>query len=338
MKKDLFYILSFCLMVWSCAENADKALQPMKSVDVCRLDENLCLLNAPKSLGVIDGDSFVIAAGDNVFVYGRDGQQKSFFNRKGRGQYEYQILAYVRGCEDKLFVWDSGSNKFIAYDRDGNGIKEYPYKSAIKDFLPFGDKLYIYSAGKRSDYTVDVLDLDSGIVVDSLLNTTAEHRLLLSNESAAPLCIYDKQLFFMPRDAMDIYKYSIEGGELEKVRSVESGTFRVESVPDNSIIASDFMKAARYLFSNSYTVAIGVGKRNYAVLTNEGKAALDNRMQVTDNELTTNYYSLDGRVKEYSSERSFDTRLVSSYAGDIYFIDHSVVEEDDCYMLKVLGN
>jgi hypothetical protein len=337
MMKNLILCLFCCASVLSCI-NDENNLSPLDSRAVCQLDENLTLLDAPRTLSIIDKDNFVITAGDNIIVYGFDGKQKSFFNRKGRGQFEYQMLSYVRGCDNRIYAWDAGSCKFIEYDESGNGVKEYLYKSAISDFLPYGDKLYIYNSGKRSKYVVDVFDLRLGIVADSLVNTTPSHRLLLTNESSKPMAIKDDALYFMPRDAMDIYKYSFDNKEVEKVRSVESKTFKVESVADDGIVGSDFMKAVKYLFSSSYTLALGVGRHNYTVLTSEGKAEVDNRLQVSNNELTANYYVIGNKVKEFSSERNFDIRLAASFSGDIYFIDHSVEEDNDCYTLKVLKN
>ncbi len=339
MNKYLFLVsIVACLLVVSCRNDNEAFLPQLNNRVICQLEENLTLLDAPKTLSMIDEDNFVITAGDNIIVYGFDGKQKSFFSRKGRGQYEYQMLSYVRGFDNRIYAWDAGSCKFIEYDESGNGIKEYFYKSGIRDFLPYGDKLYIYNSGKRSKYVVDVFDLQRGIVIDSLVNTTPLHRLLLTSESSTPMAIKDNALYFMPRDAMDIYTYSFDNKKVEKVRSVESKTFKVESIADDGIVGSDFMKAMKYLFSSSYTLALGVGRHNYTVLTSEGKAEVDNRLQVSNNELTANYYVIGNKVKEFSSERNFDIRLVASFSGDIYLIDHSVEEDNDCYTLKIIDN
>lgn len=297
---------AFAVSLVSCSGSSDQAGFDIKSEAVCVLDENLLLLDAPTSSGVVEGNGFMVAAGDDIILYGFDGQQLSLFSKKGRGRYEYQTLSYVRGEGDKIYVWDSGRTSFIVYDRNGDGMAEYKYGSAIKDFLPHEDKLYIYTAGKRADHIIDVFDMTSCSVVDSLVASTPEHRLLLSNEATAPMSVYDGYLCFMPKGALDIYRWPLSGGEVSKVGAVSSETFKVDKIGDNGIVGRDFMKAARYLFSNSYTLTLSAGRKGFMVLANEGTAELDKSLKVTEDNLTMNLYRIDdklGHLKESAEER-----------------------------------
>ena len=323
----------------SCKGSSSQVVAEIKSEAVCVLDENLLLLDAPKSLSVVDGKGFMVAAGDNVVLYDFDGRQLSSFNKRGRGSYEYQLLSYVRGEGDKIYVWDSGRTSFIVYDRNGEGMAEYKYGSAIKDFLPHGDKLYIYTAGKRTSHIINVFDMKSCAVVDSLVVPTPEHCLLLSNEAAAPMSVYDGCLYFMSKDALDIYSWPLSGGEVSKVGTVASETFKVDKIGDAGIIGRDFMKAARYLFSNSYTLALSVGRKGFMVLANEGTAELDKSLKVTEDNLTMNLYRTDarlGHLKKSAEKRSVDVRTICSSEGEIYFLRHDVENENDRYTLEVI--
>ena len=327
------------LLSVSCKGPSVRSVPEIKSETVCDLDENLLMLDAPKSLGIIEGDGFVVAAGDNVVVYDFDGRQISSFNKKGRGRHEYQMLSYVRGDGDKIYVWDSGRTKFIAYSRDGEGLAEYKYGSAIKDFLPVGNRIYIYAAGRRADHVIDVFDMCSGAVVDSLVATGPEHRLLLSNEAAAPMSVYDGYLYFMSKDALDVYRWPLDGGDVENVGRIASGTFKVDKMGDDGIIGRDFMKAARYLFSNSYTLALSAGSRGFMALVNEGSAELDKQLKVVEDNLTMSLYRTDSRFRrteESSAKRSVDVRTLCSSGGRIYFLRHSVDNDDDRYALEII--
>ena len=347
MKKTIIAASAVCWAVLSavalsfvsCKGSSSQVTAGIKSEAVCALDENLLLLDAPKSLSVVDGKGFMVAAGDNVVLYDFDGRQLSSFNKRGRGSYEYQLLSYVRGEGDKIYVWDSGRTSFIVYDRNGEGMAEYKYGSAIKDFLPHGDKLYIYTAGKRTSHIINVFDMKSCAVVDSLVVPTPEHCLLLSNEAAAPMSVYDGCLYFMSKDALDIYSWPLSGGEVSKVGTVASETFKVDKIGDAGIIGRDFMKAARYLFSNSYTLALSVGRKGFMVLANEGTAELDKSLKVTEDNLTMNLYRTDaklGHLKKSAEKRSADVRTICSSDGKIYFLRHSVENENDRYTLEVI--
>lgn len=347
MKKTIIAASAVCWAVLSavalsfvsCKGSSSQVTVEIKSEAVCALDENLLLLDAPKSLSVVDGKGFMVAAGDNVVLYDFDGRQLSSFNKRGRGSYEYQLLSYVRGEGDKIYVWDSGRTSFIVYDRNGEGLAEYKYGSAIKDFLPHEGRLYIYTAGKRTGHVVDVFDMKSFAVVDSLVVPTPEHCLLLSNEAAAPMSVYDGCLYFMPKDALDIYRWPLSGGEVSKVGTIASETFKVDKIGDDGIIGRDFMKAARYLFSNSYTLALSVGRKGFMVLANEGTAELDKSLKVTEDNLTMNLYRTDaklGHLKKFAEKRSADVRTICSSEGEIYFLRHDVEGENDRYALEVI--
>lgn len=332
-------LLAVALCLVSCRESTDQVLPEIKSEQVCVLDENIAILDAPKSLSVIDSKSFAIAAGESVVIYGFDGRQIKSFSKKGRGNYEYQNLSYVRGYGDRLYVWDSGRTKFIVYDKEGDGVAEYKYGSAIKDFVPYGNRLYIYTAGKRSDHIIDVFDMSDCAVVDSIVVTTPEHRLLLSNEATAPISVYDGYLYFMSKDALDVYRYPLDGGDVENLGRIASETFKVDRMDDDGIIGRDFMKAARYLFSNSYVLALSVGRRGFLALANEGEAELDKGMKVVNDNLKMTLYRVDAKLKhaeESSEKRSADIRTICSSDGAIYLLRHNVENENDRYTLEII--
>ena len=181
--------------------------------------------------------------------------------------------------------------------------------------------------------------MGSGAVVDSLVATGPEHRLLLSNEAAAPMSVYDGYLYFMSKDALDVYRWPLDGGDVENVGRIASGTFKVDKMGDDGIIGSDFMKAARYLFSNSYTLALSAGSRGFMALVNEGSAELDKQLKVVEDNLTMSLYRTDSRFRrteESSAKRSVDVRTLCSSGGRIYFLRHSVDNDDDRYALEII--
>lgn len=61
---------AFAVSLVSCSGSSDQAGFDIKSEAVCVLDENLLLLDAPTSLGVVEGNGFMVAAGDDIILYG----------------------------------------------------------------------------------------------------------------------------------------------------------------------------------------------------------------------------------------------------------------------------
>ena len=80
---------------------------------------------------------------------------------------------------DSVYIWCPMSLKFVTWSLDGQPGTEYGYPSAVSDFIPTDDELFIYTAGRREDNVIDIYDKSAGDVGKTLQKATDRHRMLL---------------------------------------------------------------------------------------------------------------------------------------------------------------
>ena len=332
------FLCPLLLLAVSCSDKSI-AVHDAVSDSVCVLKENLALVKSPASFAMTGDAGFVLSDYENVYLYGMDGSQKLQIGHPGRAKYEYNVPTVVRCFGDSVYVWSSFSLKFISYAIDGTPGAEYPYGSAIADFAPSDGKLFIYTAGRRLDHVVDVYDKASGKVTDSLSRSTSEHQFLLIEGAKAPMYFDGKELLFMPKDRIMLMHYDPVTNSGGTLSALVSNTFKVEKGLSGDLLDKDEEKALAKLDESSLTMCLWPGRTGYYVLTREGKAQIVNGER--DNGDV--YYGLyeigpDGsHIDSYRYDSIGTLRLFSSWGSDLYYISHSIEEEEDVYVLKRLA-
>lgn len=326
-------LLSFCFL--SCSSN-ESFTEGNKRV-ICQLQENLVPIGQLESLCTRDS-TFIVSTGDELIFYDNHGNQKTIVNKKGRSRYEYIDASIVRCHNENTYVWCPYLMKFIAYDSSGEGISECRYSSAVFDFLPYDGKIFIYTEGIRQNHIIDVLDFSTGAIVDSLVRTTKEHEVLLMQASTAPISLFEDGVFFSPRDRLEIYRYSITEGSCKSVAEIQSSSF-ISTPFTLGSIDGDVLKSVSYTFKNSYTVGLAVKDSQYLILATEGSANLENDFTLTNKSLYSSLYTIKrGNTSEQLVFKDLvNPRLVSSYNGSLFCIEHEIIDSNDVYYLARLS-
>ncbi|MCR5276813.1 MAG: 6-bladed beta-propeller [Bacteroidales bacterium] len=342
MRKSHYLLVSLttilCLIIVSCRQHLVVEDGTLSSTVVCKLGEELTLLNQIRDVSFLNDSTFIVLSDADIITYDISGRQKSVLNKRGRGPLEYTSSTMVAARENRLFVWSPFQMKFVVYDQDGQGLCEYPYPSALVDFIPMEDCMIIYCTGLRQEHIIDILDLSTGEISASLVEASTEHQILQSNASSGTMAVDGKMLYFASRDKLDVYRYDLDARQLEQIRSVESKTFRVDQQPDREIISTNFEQALQYLVTNSWTVCLAAKGDEISLLANEGSAVMKDRKIVEDHYITSLYtFSVDGdRVARSASDRFITAPLVTSFEGQFYVIRQRAKESEDYTTLERL--
>lgn len=337
MKQKIFYsVLSLLIFLPSCSRQ-NQAISEGHECLLCALDNNISILGSLESFSV--GDStIVVSTGDEIVQYSKDGLQLSIINKKGRGQFEYIDAAIVRQYKDRIYLWCPYLMKFIVYTNDGHGIFETQYQSAVSDFLPHGDSVFVYTNGVRNKHIIDVLDLDAKVIVDSLVNASKEHEVMLMSKSSAPIAMSNDCLYFMPKDSLVVYKYSIIDKCLSRTAEIKSSTFKVKPFTQKSIDVN-IMASLSYLFNNSSNVSLSVSGNEISILTIEGNAKVNPEMLLSNvNRYSCLYkYDIKSNITQKASfGEKIKNDLVSSFNGSLYYVKNEIKDSSDVYSVWLL--
>ena len=318
------------------------AQEQIRLQEVCPLEENIRPVGHPTSLDRREDGSFLVSNGDEIIGYDASGMQTFVWNKKGRGPFEYLVSQRVRTCADRIYVWDSGSTNLIAYDRDGNGLWTYTYDSAICDFYPTETAVYFYPCGRKWESLVAVLDLESMSVTHSLGSSSMAHKMFQAMDAAVPVQMRDRELFFMPRDKMELYRTERESpGTPSLVRRFESGSFRSEDIRED-LFEKNPAAGVEFVTRNSFVVALAVDEGSCRILTAEGSAdpgGIRNtgRIKLNNSDLHFKMYRFDGDEQAVSwCERVFNPALISVCNGNFYVLKEDEENEKNPYRLVVL--
>lgn len=291
------------------------------------------------SLAVVDADRFVLCsethAATQVHLYDMAGRRLAGIGRTGRARYEYVMPLIVRTDGKSIYVWCAMSLKFIEYTLEGEPVAEYPYESAIRDFVPCGSKIVIYASGKRKEHIVDIYDKASGEVVSAIGEPSPSHVALLGWLSVAPVTIDGDKVLFMPQDKLELLSYDLETGGLETRAEIESDSFAVSEL--GSEPSPDARR--RYIYENSYAVMLTVKDGAVRVLASEGEYMMREGVLSKEDRFCSVYELKGARGRKVSSFRvdSFgSSNMLSSYGGDIYYVYHTLENGEDAYRLRKL--
>lgn len=329
----------FCslLLMFSCTGKSSGTATDAPSKTVCALQENIAPVGRPMSFAMNDDGSFVLTDLKSVYLYSAGGEQLKQIGRSGRARYEYLTPLSVKIQNDTVYVWSAGSLEFIAYTMDGEPVAEYPYRSAIKDFLPAGDSIYIYTAGNADENIVDVYDTKKGEVVQSIGKSTTEHRVLLHAAYPAPVCLKDGNVYFAAKDALTVYRYDPASGKTSPAAELKSDSFRVEKLQDNSSLESGSEKRSDYLWSNSQSLFLFADKDRLMLMSIGGELVQDGENTDYSDRLYSLYDVAGNRcVATYTNASIGASPLFSSNSDGLYFLKLSNDETQPHTLRKLI--
>lgn len=308
---------------------------------VCKIEEEPHLVGRALSLDISNDGSFIISNGSEIMGYDASGHQKYVLNREGRGPYEYLIAKRVRRYDDTIYVWDSGSARFLAYDLEGNGLWTFDYESAICDFYPTESSIFIYPCGRKWDYLVEELDLESLSITNSIGSSSMAQKAFHAMDAAVPLAVDRGSLYFMSRDKLDLYKCDLDhDDEPVVVERFHSDTFQCSDINEDELMNPT--SAIQFIFQNSFVVTFAIDGDSYRLFTAEGSADAgkiqpDGHMKVSNNTLVFRLYSPNEEgYKVAVCERTFDPQLISVRDGRIYALIDNPDDERFPYQLVTL--
>lgn len=336
MKKLWIACIACCLA--ACTEHARKTFPAASNECICTLKENLDITGEVLSFCFVDSGHFAVASGGNatIQIYDMQGTQQRIIARQGRGKHEYVNPAIIRAFEGRLYVWCDSSLKFIVFSSDGEPLAEYRYPTAIKDFIPYKDKIVIYNAGGVSDRTIHLYDTESRSVVASFGHRTREHELLSVNRSTAPFLVENDSLYFMNLDELTIYGSALGNCAVTPLQRIESETFRVRKLPQEDLMNTDRMRAFAYLRENAYVDALYMVDSLFVVKTMEGQFEVsDNRVNNIDRHPVFYAVSDGERIgKQDVSWQSFSRAYLSApFEDGVFYITNEADGDSDCYKL-----
>ena len=149
---------------------------PHEEICVLETDGSCGMLGRLNSLAVIDSDCFAICDEMQVYLYNMQGKQIRCIGRSGNAGYEYNMPTVVRTDGNDIYVWSSMTLKFLAYDLQGKVTGEYGYSSAVRDFIPCGDNIAVYTNGVRDDMMIDIYSKSDKEIQGCFWNTTERMR------------------------------------------------------------------------------------------------------------------------------------------------------------------
>lgn len=334
----MFFLFASAVCLLSCQNGSSETeVTDLRYEEVCGIGQSdFGYVNA---LALTGDKGFVLGSDKIVRRYDMDGAETGRFGDSGRAEGEYLMPMGVRVDGDKVYVWSAMSLTFLAYGEDGEFLYACPYDSAIKDFVPYGDRIFIYTAGMRESSLIDVYDITSKKVVESFGEPSQEHKCA-SMYSVCPMAVRDGFLYYMSRDRLEVFRYKLEGGSApEKVLGFESNTFKVPEVTDAGALRSDRERVDAFFNEASFVVALmPLGGDRFKVVTSEGVYRRDNGKLVKDQR----YYSVyearggkAGRVLSFHADVISDPAAVAVTDGNMYFIRKTMSDsgDDESYAL-----
>lgn len=334
--RELVCLISSCIIFFvACGES--KPVEPIaaKYETVCTLKDNLFPINDPKSFSIISSGEFVIADGEKVIFYSNEGEQVRCVGASGNAMGEYNRPTNVKIYNDTVYVWSAMSLKFITYTIFGEPIAEYGYDSAIADFIPSDDVIYIYNSGRSSANIIDIYDKKQQKVIKSLTESDAEHRILLRSWAACPFYLKGDDLYYMSRNELNLHKYNLVEDKELFIDYLESTTFNVERETDYKSILTDRKKASKYLRENSCVIGIvPYDEDKLSILALEGQTkVIEDNYDTSDRVIAI--YDMNKRksVSRYYYDSIGTHVLLCSLNNELYFLKHYIKNDDDVLKL-----
>jgi WD40 repeat protein len=203
----LLVILFLSLFCYSCGNQHNKKSAEYNEMNYDRLfylQENIDICGNLNSICFLDENHFVVSTKENpsIFVYDETGKQTLQIARRGNGPFEYINPAIVRCDKDRnIYVWCSMALKMIIFDENGKPLNEFHFNHAIKDFVPYKNYIFLYSAG-GFDSVIDIYDMSVSKIITSIGSVSEEHKLLSINDPAGGITLLNHSIIFTCADGL----------------------------------------------------------------------------------------------------------------------------------------
>lgn len=330
-------LISIFAVICSCNRGTDIPTVDAHSYKLCSLKENIGAIKEPRSFDFVSDSLLVLTDRENVYLYTTKGEQVRKIGNVGRAKYEYVMPSVVRSFEDQIYVWSSGTLKFIVYLLDGTPVAEYSYPSTVTDFVPSSECIFIYTAGRRYQNIVDVYKKNDQCITSSLTASSPEHKFLLHNVSASPIYLDGDDLIYASKDKLAVMDYNLSDGKTLPVEICPSETFEVKTVADSNLIFKDRTKAMQYFLETSMVLQVFPGSKGYNILTVEGKSRIEGDELKNEDRYfclyDTGLKSGNKCIARYSYSSVGTQILFCFHDGSLYFIRHSIENDNDVYSL-----
>jgi len=317
----LFLFASFFIIGCVAKREAGTVIEDAPGERICELS-NSDPLGQLRSFCVVSKDYFAANTSDSVILFGSDGRFIRRIGSQGRANGEYIMPWCVRSNGNNLFVWDADQLKFIEYDINGNLISQYQYDSALNDFRVDGDILYIYTAGRRNESVIDILNLKDG-TLNGINPASDAHKALSHSVNGMALDINNGHLLFAPKDRLEAFSYESDTDDARLLGSVQSDSFVVpEDINDKNLL-SNRKKLDALLNGSSRTVFIFNREGAIFLVSLEGISERDEKNRLSNVGRYYSLYRLDGKkstVKHYRMSSMGSSTLFAEYDGDLYYI------------------
>lgn len=330
----VFFLL---IMILSCKHMAKSDLRHIVSNEICVIHDEMSNMGFPLSMDIVSDELFVITDGLNVFLYDMDGKYIRSIGAPGNAKNEYNRPAAVKAYGDSIYVWSSMSLSFLSYGLDGTPGAVYSYSSAVSDFVARDAYLVIYTAGVRGNHVIDIIKKD-GTSITGIHEASEKHKLLCSNASTVPLCCKDDRIFFTPKDSIALYSYDIKKQQTVKICAFESPSFKVPTL-SGELKQMDRRSRSAYLKQSSMSIMLFPDNDgNLNLMTLEGETRQTDNGVSNDNRFFA-VYSLgyQDNIAYYDIDSFSYWHLFSYKNGNVFFIKHSIINDDDRYSLNSIS-
>ncbi|WP_439489503.1 hypothetical protein [Algoriphagus sp.] len=341
--------LSLVIVFFYSCSNTDKtfvdsnfnSVQKNNHTVETKLKENLVQHGEIISIDFIDNDNFVVGTKNpsNVIVYNISGDQELVISNVGYGPFEFQQPSIIKSYNGNIYIWCPEQLKLIIYSLDGMPIKEYSsFTSAIRNFVPFGNKIAFYKASGSAENFIEIYDLDSEEKIYQGGEASNEHIVLSLSACMGAISYWDDKILFMNADNLKLTWLSETDLSKERKLEIQDDDFKVEKVEGQatSFINEHRMKAMKYIFENSIVTGMYNINNSLLVKAEVGRFETDfdnnhfddskryNKYFVINHDLELiNNFIMERMSFEnpclYSSNDEFLYSLVSIGEGNDYF-------------------
>ncbi|MEO9887548.1 MAG: 6-bladed beta-propeller [Balneola sp.] len=110
-----------------------------------------------------------------IFVFNSNGENPFRMGGHGRGPGEFERLNSIAISESKIFAYDLALRKIATFSKEGSFLSEYRLKSkstSPQHMFYLEGKLYLYSTDFVAEHMIQVIDAETGKVIDNFAETT----------------------------------------------------------------------------------------------------------------------------------------------------------------------
>ena len=331
--KILLMVCFFSTLILSCNNSRNPDLRHIVSDEICIIQTETSNMGFPLSMDIVSDTSFIVSDGINVFMYNINGGFIRKIGSSGNANNEYNRPTAVRAYGDSIYVWSSMSLSFLSFNINGTPGAVYPYKSAICDFVPMDSHIIIYTAGVRGGNVLDILSKDGSDLI-GVHEASEVHKILCSNSSTVPLMHRENKLFFSPKDSIVVYSYDLTTKKTERVGLIESSSFKVDPLPMESK-QMDRKSRSDYLKRSSMAILLFPMGEHFCLMTLEGETRqTENGVSNEDRYFAVYPFGYREKVTYYDLDSFSYWHLFSYKNGSLFFVDHSLSDNDENYYLK----